>query len=108
MLPKHPEKEDSSNFVDKKSKQSQAEAQIIGFLYFICEIFVIFIWFFLKIENIPSQQKLLAWCSYKNNKISIVELETKQEFTNFDGAKLNKTNGILQPFISDSNSLTIH
>ncbi len=32
--------------------------------------------------------KLLAWCSYEDNKISIVELETKEEYTNFDGAQI--------------------
>ena len=37
-----------------------------------------------------------------NNKISIVDLETKQEFANFDGVKLNKTGSIFSPFISDS------
>ena len=49
-----------------------------------------------EIENIPSQPKLLAWSSWMDNKINIAELETKQEFTNFDGAKLNKTDGIFQ------------
>ena len=44
---------------------------------------------FVEIENIPSQPKLLAWCSRMNNKIRIVEIEAQQEFANFDGVKLN-------------------
>ena len=31
---------------------------------------------------------LLAWSSDKNNRIRIVELETKQEFVSFDGVQL--------------------
>ena len=50
--------------------------------------------FFLEIENILSQPKLLAWSSYGSNKISIVELETKQEFADFNGVKPNKSDGI--------------
>lgn len=33
-----------------------------------------------------------------SNKISIIELETKQEFAYFDGVKLNETDGIFQLF----------
>ena len=36
-----------------------------------------------------------AWCSQWENKISIFELETFQEFSTFDGTFLNKINGIL-------------
>ena len=56
---------------------------------------------FFEIENIPSKPKLLAWSADENNKISIVEIETQQEFANFDGVKLKK-GSIFLPFISDS------
>ena len=44
-------------------------------------------------EIAPVSSTLLAWSS-ELNKISIVELETKQEFANFDGVKLNNSNSI--------------
>ena len=37
-------------------------------------------------ENIP--QKLLAWSSELNNKVSIVEFETRRKFATFAGMKL--------------------
>ena len=103
MLPASNKKEDSSNLIDEKSKELQGETRgdsqkepspIIG-LYFIS---LSLHQSSVEIENIPSQAKLLAWCSYDNNKISIVEIETQQEFANFDGVKLNETSGILQLF----------
>ena len=103
MLPKNSEKEDSSNFVDEKSKQLQDEtledslkkpSTIIGIIFFV----VIIPWTFIEIENIPSQPKLLAWSSEWKNKISIVEIETQQEFANFDGAKLSKAGSIFLAF----------
>ena len=106
MLPKNNEKGDSSNLIDEKSKELQVETRgdsqkepspIIG-LYFLS---LSLHQSSFEIENIPSQAKLLAWCSY-DNKISIVEIETQQEFANFDGVKLNNSVSILQPFISDS------
>lgn len=33
---------------------------------------------------------LLAWCSTFNNKIKILDLSTKQEHAEFDGAQLTK------------------
>ena len=63
---------------------------------------------FFEIENIPSKPKLLAWSADENNKISIVEIETQQEFANFVEVALKDTNGIFHSFILDSTSLTIH
>ena len=40
-----------------------------------------------KIETRPS--KLIAWCSDQSNKISILNLDTKQEYVSFEGVKLN-------------------
>ena len=75
MFPKNQEKEDSSNLVDENSEQLQDKTHgdsrkqpstIIGIIFCSNHDTNLF-W----IENIPSQPKLLAWCSYKNNKISI-------------------------------------
>ena len=63
---------------------------------------------FVSIESISSKPELLAWSSRLDNKIIIAELATKQEFANFYGVKLKNPGGIFQPFISVSNSLTIH
>ena len=115
MLPKNQEKEDSSSLVYEELKQLQGETQsgspnkasaIIGMrLYFVIIIYMNCF----SIESTPSAPKLLAWCSGVNNKISIIELETKQEFVNFDGVKLSeKPYSIFQPLVSDSNSVTIH
>ena len=99
MLPKNHEKEDSSNLVDEESKQPQDETQsgssnkpsaITGiFALFILFFIIIYLKFF-SIESISCNPKLLAWSSYWDNKISIIELETKEEFANFDGVKLNE------------------
>ena len=95
MLSKNQEKEDPSNHVDEESKQLQGETQsgspnrssaITGI---ITAIFVIIITSFFEIENISPQPKLLAWSS-DMNKIDVVELETKQEFANFDGVNLKR------------------
>ena len=52
---------------------------------------------------------LLAWFSGKNNKIRIVELESKQEYANFDGVKLSNLNdGIFDLIIFGSKMITIH
>ena len=111
MLPKS--KRDSFSLVDEGSDQLKGETQsvssnkpsaIIGFIFFV----VIITWTLFKIENISSKPKLLAWCSQRNNKISIVELETQQEFANFVEVALKDTNGIFHSFILDSTSLTIH
>ena len=42
------------------------------------------------------------------NKIRLVEIETRQEFANFDGVELSKAGSIFQPFILDSHLLTIY
>ena len=77
MLPTNNEKEDSSNLDDEKSKQLHDEARedslkklltTIGIIVFV----VIITWTLFEIDNIPSQRKLLAWSSSKNNKISIL------------------------------------
>ena len=55
----------------------------------------------LCIEAISSTSPtLLAWSSDFENKIRIVELETKQEFANFNGVKLNNSSsGIFYIFV---------
>ena len=112
MLPTNNEKEDSCNLVDEKSKQLQSETRgdslkksltIIGIIFF-----VVIITSFFEIENISSQPKLLAWSSHWYNKINIVEIETQEEFANFEGVKLNNTGNIFQLFTFDSNSVTIY
>ena len=99
MLPTNNEKEDSSNLFYEKSKQAQDEMLgdslekplvVIGILFFV----VIITWTFFEIENIPSKPKLFAWSSKKNNKISIAEIETQREFTNFDGVRLNEIGSV--------------
>ena len=104
MLPKNKEKEEPSNHAYEKSKQLRSETPgdsleksltIIGIISFLV---IIYIDPFFEIDNISSQPKLLAWCSQWENKISIVEIETQQEFANFNGVKLNKTCGIFQLF----------
>jgi hypothetical protein len=32
---------------------------------------------------------LLAWCSNENNKISIIDLETKRNYVTFDGVRIS-------------------
>ena len=112
MLPKNQEMEGSSNLVDEELKQPQGETQsgslnkpsiVTGIIFFV----VIITWTFLKIEDFPSQPKLLASCSMWSNTIRIVEIETQQEFANFDGVKLN-IKGIFQLFDSDLSLATIH
>ena len=107
MLPKP--KRDSSDPVDEELESLQGETPRDSLKNFSTTIGIIFLSWSLhelifEIENIPSQPKLLAWCSQGNNKISIVELETQQEF---DEVKLNKAGGIFQPFISHSNSIAM-
>ena len=100
MLPKTNEKEVSSNLLEEESPEASLKkpSTIIGIIFFCRDHYINPF----EIENIPSQPKLLAWTSEVNNKISIVELETKQECANFDGMKLNlKTEGIYSPLISD-------
>ena len=59
--------------------------------------------FFFGIEEASSTSPtLLAWSSSRNHKISIVELETNQEFANFEGVKLNTKNGISKLIIFTS------
>ena len=45
---------------------------------------------FTYLEDSP--QKLLAWSSYQNNNIRIVQLETGENYADFEGVKLKKTN----------------
>ena len=44
-------------------------------------------------EISPTSPTLLAWSSIQENKISIVDLETKQEFVNFDGIQFKNNKG---------------
>lgn len=74
-------------------------------LIFALLLLPIMIWIW--IEEMSST--LLAWFSGKNNKIRIVELESKQEYANFDGVKLSNLNdGIFDLIIFGSKMITIH
>ena len=48
-----------------------------------------------------SSSNLIAWCSFVNNKIRVDDLETKQEYVQFDGARLNVGNRIYIEFLSN-------
>ena len=89
--------------------QSGSRNNTSALIGIILSIFVIIIYIncFL-IESIPSQRKLLAWSSRWNNKISIVEIEKKQQFAKFDGVKLNEGGSIFQLFNSDLSLATTH
>ena len=103
MLPKS-NKDSSSSLVAEASKQLQVEVQstfinksiesLGNILFYLSHLLLTSFWLFL-IETIDATPKLIAWSSILNNKISIVELDTKQEFANFDGVKLNKKDGNL-------------
>ncbi len=41
--------------------------------------------------SISTPPTMLAWCSIKNNKISVIDLETKQNYVTFDGARIQDT-----------------
>lgn len=62
------------------------------------------------IESYPHNvinQKLLAWCSWRNNKISIADLKTKQPFLNFNRVPLHHSScGFLVFFYLDTNDKT--
>ena len=60
-----------------------------------------------SIENFSSKPKLLAWSSHYENNIEIVELETKQEFANFDGVKLYQMDGIFSTYHIYLKSVTV-
>lgn len=53
-------------------------------------------------EESPASSTLLAWSSLLSNKIRIIELESKQEFANFDGVNLRKVERIFILIISGS------
>jgi hypothetical protein len=38
---------------------------------------------------ISTPSTLLAWCSYENNEISVIDLETKQNYATFVGARIS-------------------
>jgi hypothetical protein len=40
---------------------------------------------------ISTPPTLLAWCSGTNNKISVIDLETKENYVTFDGARISDT-----------------
>ena len=111
MLQKNQENGDLFNLVDEKSKQLQGETREDSLKKSLTTagiILAIFIVFFCLhnvlclLDKKYSKPKLLAWSSEENNKIRIVELETRQEIANSDRVKLNKTDdGILQLFISN-------
>ncbi len=46
---------------------------------------------FVNLLFISTPATLLAWCSYDNNSISVIDLETKQNYVTFDGAKISGT-----------------
>src|SRR5690348_13908601 len=41
---------------------------------------------------------LLAWCSYDNNMIKIIEVESKQEYATFDGVQLKDNSNFFYTF----------
>ena len=44
--------------------------------------------------SITSPQKLFAWCAGLGNTVCVSDLETKQDYAQFNGVKLNNGNGI--------------
>lgn len=67
--------------------------KLFSFFYF----FLLHLWTNLTnwIEEVSATcATQLAWSSWKNNKVNVIELETMQEFSNFEGVALHKTNGI--------------
>ena len=39
-------------------------------------------------ETTTSFRSLLAWCSGDTNKIDVIDIDTKQSYASFDGAKV--------------------
>lgn len=39
-------------------------------------------------KNHPPTSRCFAWSTRKNNRIKVVDLDTKQEYMSFDGAKI--------------------
>ncbi len=46
---------------------------------------------FISLPLISTPLTSLAWCSDKNNKISVIDLEYKQNYVTFDGARISET-----------------
>ncbi len=44
---------------------------------------------FVSSPLISTSPTLVAWSSYKNNMISVIDLKTKQKYLTFDGAMIN-------------------
>jgi hypothetical protein len=42
-------------------------------------------------SSISTAPTLLAWCSQVNNNISVIDIETKQDYVTFDGARISDT-----------------
>ncbi len=40
---------------------------------------------------ISTSSTLLAWCSYETNQINVIDLETKQKYVTFNGARISDT-----------------
>lgn len=59
-------------------------------------------------EPSPPTPTLLAWTSWEENKISIIELGTKQKFSTFDGVQLRKMRGILETNQANPYPITVH
>lgn len=78
--------------ISESSKTSQSQAKIeeskitsslISGIGKISRTFLLNLLIFLHTEN--ATPTLLAWCSAYSNKISIIELESKQDYASFDG-----------------------
>ena len=99
MLPKGKAKKDSSNRIDKKTKELQGATRkddpmeplaIMGNTSSFSTLFYLFIHLNCSalIEDTALKPELLAWSSRMSNKIHTVELKTKQDYAKFDGVKL--------------------
>ncbi len=54
----------------------------------------IFAALFLKSKRDKSSKKLLGWCEEDRNKIGVIDLNTQQNYANFEGVQLKNFNGI--------------
>ena len=107
MLPKS-EPNDGQEFIHKVLEESKAKRDAInddslrnsfknGILPFYHMRFSLSISYYDLIwtEEIPlTSPTVLAWCSFQTNKITIVDLEAKQEFVSFYGVRLRKIGSI--------------
>ena len=48
----------------------------------------------LESQYASNPPKLIAFCSFKENNITVVDIETKENYANFQGATLQSSQGI--------------